>query len=92
MDVHIYDNYGWTPLHYAVSCGYLEVSLILLKHNAEVNSRADHRSTPLLLASEDGTPDVVQLLLDHSADVYSMCTMVTATHHYIVQRSEASSR
>jgi ankyrin repeat protein len=69
-DVHVRDEYGYTPLHVAVSKGYLDICQILLERNAEVNSQTHHRSTPLLLASEVGTPDLVQLFLDHNADVH----------------------
>ena len=65
---------GDTSLHCAAFGGHLEVSRILLKHNAEVNSLNNGGSTPLHRASEgwwfgEGNPGVVRLLLDHGADL-----------------------
>jgi ankyrin repeat protein len=70
-DVHVHDDGlgGDTPLHYAARGGHLEVARIVLERNVKVNSRNGHGSTPLLLASERGTPNIVQLLPDHNADV-----------------------
>jgi len=73
-DVHIRDNHGNTPLHHAAHRGHLEVARILLERDAEVNSQNDEGSTPLHRTSEVSSKghllvDVVQILLDHGADV-----------------------
>jgi hypothetical protein len=62
----------------------------LLERNAEVNSRNNHGSTPLLLASEYGT----LMLCSYCWTTMLMCMCATpmATLHYIAQRSEVSSR
>ena len=70
-DLDLCDSDGNTPLHYAAFGGQVEVALLLLKLNVDVNSRNKTGSTPLHLASAgfgEGHPDVVRLLLDHSAD------------------------
>ena len=70
--VHVHDSaQGNTPLHHVAMHGPFELARTLLERNAEVNSRNDHRSTPLLLASEFGDRRVVQLLLDHGGDAYA---------------------
>ena len=72
-DVHMHNKRGNTPLHIAAHYGnrqkYLDICRMLLERKVEVNCQNDQGSTPLLLASQFGTPDLVQLLLDHHADV-----------------------
>jgi ankyrin repeat protein len=65
------EKYGMTPLHFAASGGHLEVCQTLFERGeAEVNSWAYNGYTPLLCATESGNPDVLQLLLDHNADMH----------------------
>ena len=71
-DVHVRDERGNTPLHVAAFTGngHLDICRILLERKAEVNSQNRYGSTPLLLASERG-PELVQLFLDHNADLHA---------------------
>jgi ankyrin repeat protein len=70
-DANVYDKSGNTFLHFTASEGDLKLTRVLLERIPEaVNSQNHHGSTPLLLASECRTPDVVQLLLDHNPDVH----------------------
>jgi ankyrin repeat protein len=74
-DLDVRDTDGNTPLHCAAIGGQLEVAQLLLRLNVEVNSRDNKGSTPLHLTStgswrlSEGSPAIVQLLLDHGADV-----------------------
>jgi ankyrin repeat protein len=73
-DVNVRDSEDGqdTPLHHAARQGLLKFAeKLVLELNAEVNSCNQHKSTPLLLASQYGHTDVVRLLLDHNADVYA---------------------
>ena len=47
------------------------VKLLLDKNQADINSKDDHSRTPLSRAAENGSEEVVRLLLDHNADVES---------------------
>jgi ankyrin repeat protein len=71
-DVNVRDSEAKqdTPLHHAARQGLFKFVKKLLELNAEVNSCNYYKSTPLLLASQFGHVDVVQLLLDYNADIY----------------------
>jgi hypothetical protein len=64
------NNYGETPLHYAVMKGSEEVTALLLRLGAEVNSRNDFNETALHKAVRHGVQakGLVRLLLQAGAD------------------------
>jgi ankyrin repeat protein len=65
-EVNAKDNYGFTPLHFAVNSR--DLTALLLANGADANARDNSGATPL-----DGAmnKDVAQLLLDKGADVNS---------------------
>jgi len=60
---------GWSPLHAASRCGYVDSARILLNHGAHVNAQNVTNWTPLHSASYRGHVKVAQLLLEHEADL-----------------------
>ncbi|CAI7569463.1 unnamed protein product [Penicillium viridicatum] len=40
LDIDIYDNYGWTPLHMAVDRAFEAAILMLLQEGADINAKA----------------------------------------------------
>lgn len=63
---------GWTPLHYAASADTehsTEIVRLLLEQHAYIDAESPNQSTPLMLAAQYGSQDMVLLLLDAGADV-----------------------
>ncbi len=60
---------GWSPIHYAVIRGDLEIVNSLINAGAEVDALSPNESTPLMYASRYGHIRVVKLLLDKGADL-----------------------
>jgi len=63
------DEYGLTPLHFAVISKFPEGVKLLLESGSQVNSLSSHHTTPLHHAAKGGLIECVQVLLEHNADV-----------------------
>ena len=63
------DFYNFTPLHYSCYLNHEDITVALLKHGADVNSRDNRDWTPLHTASIMSHSDVVDLLLRHNANI-----------------------
>ena len=67
-DVNSQERNGFTPLHLVDND--LEACRMLLEHNAEVDLRSNDGDTPFLRKWKSGrNSDILQLFLDHNADV-----------------------
>lgn len=60
---------GWTPLHYAVTSGHLQIAAFLLGAGARVNAASPNGTTPLMMAAMYGNDACVRLLLESGADL-----------------------
>lgn len=60
---------GWTPLHYAASTGKVETAKMLIANKAIIDAPAPDGTTALMMAAHSGSSAMVQLLLDHGAEV-----------------------
>ncbi|NWI98327.1 RAI14 protein, partial [Crypturellus undulatus] len=63
------DNTGKTALHYAASCGCLQVVQLLCEHKCPINVKDLDGNIPLLLAVQNGHTEICKYLVDHGADV-----------------------
>ncbi|GAB0145905.1 hypothetical protein EsHS_00006323 [Epichloe bromicola] len=61
------DNYGRTPLSWAVSRGHRDMVGLLLDHGARVNAKDRSNSTALHIAVTGQHKDIVSVLLDQGA-------------------------
>ncbi|XP_055780271.1 protein phosphatase 1 regulatory subunit 12A-like isoform X3 [Salvelinus fontinalis] len=52
-DVNRGDNEGWTPLHAAASCGFIQITKYLIEHGARVGAVNSEGELPLDVATED---------------------------------------
>lgn len=62
---------GWAPLHYAATYGgpvAVEQVKLLLEHHAYIDAESPNGTTPLMMAAQYGSLDVVKLLLEEGAD------------------------
>ncbi|MCB9228944.1 MAG: ankyrin repeat domain-containing protein [Deltaproteobacteria bacterium] len=70
-DANLSDDFGWTPLHRAAERGLVPVVSILLKHDGVKIDQPDKRKrTPLQMAIERQSWDVVSLLRQSGAAVH----------------------
>ena len=67
-----------TPLHNAAAASSVEAARLLLAHGADVNARDSAGRTPLILAASNmGTDEMIQLLVESGADP----SIVDSDHH-----------
>ena len=59
---------GWTPLAVACVDGSYEAAEALCAHGAELDTRNDYQSTPLMFAAWNGHPKICAMLLALGAD------------------------
>lgn len=62
---------GWAPLHYAASGGteqHLRIAALLLENHAYIDAASPNGTTPLMMAAQYGSAEMVKLLLDEGAD------------------------
>lgn len=70
-DVHLIDEKGYSPLHWAVGDNLLELCKVLLEMGVDVNitSEDGYSRTPLLIATAMGSFESVKFLLDSGANI-----------------------
>ena len=90
---------GWTPLHYAVSApsedgSDLQMVALLLEHHAYIDAASPNGTTPLMMAAQYGSSDIVKLLLAEGADptLKNRLGLTAVTFAQRVSRAEAAAQ
>lgn len=66
-DINYSDKDGWTPLHFSVDTGNIEMTNLLLSKSADPNYRTiSGKNSPLHIAASKGFTDLVIFLNFHS--------------------------
>jgi len=68
-DVNASNNWGNTPLHYALDNGHTEVAMALIDKGADLNARNNDGYTPLHIALMKGHTEAAMAVIDKGADV-----------------------
>lgn len=68
-DIEAKDNYGCTPLLWAVCNDHTDVALFLMDHGADSTVKDNRGNTPLHFAAYRGLANIVQLLIAQGADI-----------------------
>ncbi len=67
LDLNLRDDFGQTPLMYAISHGRSDIVPLLLDNGADVNAQSTSGWTALMFAARDN-PDTIPILLDKGAN------------------------
>ena len=60
---------GLTSLHYSISCGSVDVAILLIEKGANVNALTNDGTSPLILAAKNDSVFIAKFLLERGADV-----------------------
>jgi hypothetical protein len=63
------DEYGSTPLHWAVEYGQVEIASLRIRNGADVNAKDNYGNTPLRLAAWNCHFEIARLLIRNGADL-----------------------
>ncbi|XP_055853420.1 ankyrin-1-like [Episyrphus balteatus] len=74
-----------TPLHLAIQNRDLEITEMLLDHDADINARNESGLSPLLKAIQDRQENIVDILLKRGA-ILNSCNKGISPLHYAVER------
>jgi ankyrin repeat protein len=80
------DQYGKTPLHYAVCGSHSNLAAYLLTKGASVTTRDNRGWTALHHAAENGSPEIAEMLIRAGAEVNAFNTMHWTALHQAVLR------
>ena len=81
------NNVGELPIHYACKLGYLEITDLLINHDANlINQPSKSGKTPLHFAAEHGHVPVIRLLLEKRANANLLQNTQKLPAHYALKR------
>ena len=65
------DDRGWAALHYAASVDDLEMTELLIFHDADVNQRTPYKYIPLHISAREGNEAVSIRLVEAGSDIFA---------------------
>lgn len=68
-DINAKGDKGWTLLHHAALANKTDIIVYALSKGAQINTQANDKSTPLIVASQVGAKQTVALLTEKGADI-----------------------
>jgi ankyrin repeat protein len=83
------DDWNLTPL-LAAKLGHVPLANVLIGGHAFVDVKDKHWLTPLHAATQSGSPETVNILLSHGADVNARCNIGNMPLHFASSPSAAS--
>jgi hypothetical protein len=89
-DINAPDDYGWTPLHYAVSRRQGEMVILLLERGAAIAPRDRIGRSPLDLSAQYNFPDMAELLISRGADPLAVDPCGGAPLHYAANKGNTA--
>lgn len=80
-------EFGWTALHHAAHLGHTAVLGVLLAcgQPVDLEARSDHLQTALMLATQSGHLEIMQILLDAGANSNSSDEDLWSPLHFAVK-------
>jgi len=84
-DVNAKDRYGQTALMTAAEISNVEITRLLLEHQAKVNARRNNGKTALVIAAGKDSVEIVKLLLDKRADTTIASDEGRSALYYAIQ-------
>lgn len=69
VDINVQDTHGMTPLDYTIGVQKPNLTHILIKHGAKINTERPSSNPAITLATHFGYSDIVSKLVDRGADL-----------------------
>jgi len=82
-NLNIKNDYGHTPLMYAVLKNSIEIVKLLLNAGADIDKQDNNGYTALIYAAYDNNRNVIELLLDYHADEFILSVRDGSFYDYL---------
>jgi ankyrin repeat protein len=94
FDIDAFDDLSRTPLHYAVEERQFDAAQLLISLGSDVNRHDEEMigETPLSLAAQGDSPEIVELLMTHGAIADILGWMGLTARIRAKQRSDENGR